>query len=426
MAKKCKCNIMSFGQINLYLLLIPLGAVFDTSIDLVLIQSNKFGQKGVNKQQHPIIMTINYSLGSCLSFIFFIIYKVCTKRNEKTNIFLFDKIMNKFNKNNTIKNKEIFLWILLGSVLDFISKIIYYYNWIESGDYLNYRASNILLMSLFSYWLLKMKLYKHHYLSIGVITIIGIATNFIYGYFTLEKLKQNLIGYIINFFGESITNIMYVLYKFFMFKKFIKSFSILFFQGLIELILGIITLVISTQYFSMFDSYKAYFSDLDTTEIIIFFSLILLHFITFVIVFIIIDIYTPFHVFLLMMLSYIINPIFNSDFWINKTEKYIIIFYWIFLIINIFMTLIYIEIIQLNFCGLSYMTKKNIEERAKLDSIDCPLNIRDDDYENDNDIENNSLNQSNDTISKNITMSGYSIELKNINNDKLTISSDTQ
>ena len=33
------------------------------------------------------------------------------------------------------------------------------------------------------------------------------------------------------------------------------------------------------------------------------------------------------------------------------------------------MILVFIEIIQLNFCGLSTMTKNNIEERAKLDSI---------------------------------------------------------
>ena len=108
MAKKCKCNIMSFGQINLYLLLIPLGAVFDTSIDLVSCHSKKFNQKGLNKQQHPIIMTINYSLGSCLSFIFFIIYKVCSKTNNKNNIFLLDKIMNKSYINNTITKKKNF------------------------------------------------------------------------------------------------------------------------------------------------------------------------------------------------------------------------------------------------------------------------------------------------------------------------------
>ena len=39
------------------------------------------------------------------------------------------------------------------------------------------------------------------------------------------------------------------------------------------------------------------------------------------------------------------------------------------------MILIFIEIIELNFCGLSYMTKKNIELRAKLDSA---LEVNDD------------------------------------------------
>ena len=33
------------------------------------------------------------------------------------------------------------------------------------------------------------------------------------------------------------------------------------------------------------------------------------------------------------------------------------------------MILIFIEIIELNFCGLSYMTKKNIQLRADLDAI---------------------------------------------------------
>ena len=39
------------------------------------------------------------------------------------------------------------------------------------------------------------------------------------------------------------------------------------------------------------------------------------------------------------------------------------------------MILIFIEIIELNFCGLSYMTKKNIELRARLDSV---LEVNDD------------------------------------------------
>ena len=34
-----------------------------------------------------------------------------------------------------------------------------------------------------------------------------------------------------------------------------------------------------------------------------------------------------------------------------------------------FMILVFVEIIELNFCGLSKMTKENIELRARLDSM---------------------------------------------------------
>ena len=77
-----------------------------------------------------------------------------------------------------------------------------------------------------------MKLYKHHYLSIIIITIIGAAYNLISGNFDLDKLKMNYKLHISNFFVESIFNILYILYKFFMLKKYINLYSILFFQGL--------------------------------------------------------------------------------------------------------------------------------------------------------------------------------------------------
>ena len=78
-----------------------------------------------------------------------------------------------------------------------------------------------------------MKLYKHHYLSIIIITIIGAAYNLISGNFDLDKLKMNYKLHISNFFVESTFNILYILYKFFMLKKYINLYSILFFQGII-------------------------------------------------------------------------------------------------------------------------------------------------------------------------------------------------
>ena len=192
-----------------------------------------------------------------------------------------------------------------------------------------------------------------------------------------------------------------------MIKKFIKSYAILFFQGLIELILGIIFLAITTKYFPEFDSLTTYLENLDSSDITIFISLIFINFVTFVTIFIIIDIFTPFHIFLLNILSEIIFGFFDGTF---KSEIYKAIIYYIFIFISIFMVLVFIEIIQLNFCGLSTMTKKNIEERAKLDSI---LSNENDDEDSNNNIK--------DIDEKVINLGEYTFELNEVNTPNLFI-----
>ena len=69
------------------------------------------------------------------------------------------------------------------------------------------------------------------------------------------------------------------------------------------------------------------------------------------------------------------------------------------------MVLVFIEIIQLNFCGLSTMTKKNIEERAKLDSM----------FNEDNDDEDNNNNII-EIDEKVINLGEYTFELNEVNN----------
>ena len=405
MSKKCKCNIISFGHINLYILIILLGAVFNTAKYLITNKSKKLGEDDPKKpeSQHPVIITINYAMGLCLSFIFFIIYKIRNKRNKTTNIFLLDNIINKSNIYKEVTKKEKFLWILLGSIIDFIANIINSYNWVKKDNYLCYWPSNILLMSLFSYLLLKMKLYKHHFLSIIIITIVGIIHNIISGNFEIQTLKENYKGYIIYFFTEGTFNILYVLYKFFMIKKSIKSYGILFFQGLIELLFGMITLAVTTKYFPNVDSLETYKDQLDSSEILRFFSLIFINFVKYLTIFIIIDKFTPFHIFLQDILMGIIYTLFE---WPFGDVIYKIAIYWIFIIICTFITLVYIEIIQLNFRGLSTMTKENIEERARLDSILYDEKNKD----------GNSDNYS-DCDGRKISCEGYDYELQEFNNE---------
>ena len=67
MSKKCRCNIISFGHINLYILLIPLGALFKAAKDIITSRSEKLGKDNAKnpENQHPVIITINYALGLC-------------------------------------------------------------------------------------------------------------------------------------------------------------------------------------------------------------------------------------------------------------------------------------------------------------------------------------------------------------------------
>ena len=262
------------------------------------------------------------------------------------------------------------------------------------------------MQSLFSYWLLKIKLYRHHYLSIIFITIIGLTYNFCSGFFTLDKIKKNYKGYINYFVAESIYNILYVLYKFFMIKKFIKSYEILFYQGVYELVFGIITLAITTKYFKQFDNFYSYFDGLEGKEIGRFISLVFINFIKFFTIFINIEIFGPFYIFLLDILAGIIISFFDNDF--SEFDVSISIAYFVLLIICIFMILVFIEIIQLNFCGLSTMTKKSIEERARLDSL-----------MNDDNNENEDINlKDKDKDEKVITVDDYTFELKEFQNNK--------
>ena len=400
MNKKGKCNIISFGKINLYILLVPLGAVFNSMIDLIKYSSEKFGQEDYGAEQHPIIVVINYAIGLSLSSILFIIYKVRNKSKKNQRRISLDKSHSLHSPIKEISKKEKFLWILLGSFIDFITETIFSYNWIRSDNYIVYWPSNLLLLSIFALIILKMKLYKHHYLCIISITIIGFVFNIVSGSFSIEKIRENYVGYIVYFFAESMFNILYVLYKFFMFKKFIQKYEILFFQGLIELVLGIITLIIITHYFGYIDSYYTYFDGLDDYEIGLFIGLIFVHFATYLTIFIIIDLFTPFHIFLLDTLSQTITYFFCIDF-----EKYIYstITSIIILVVCIFMILVFIEIIQLDCCGISFMTKKNIEERARLENL---LNNEDND-------ENLIYDKNEEKI---IFFGEYTIELEEIKN----------
>ena len=109
-------------------------------------------------------------------------------------------------------------------------------------------------------------------------------------------------------------------------------------------------------------------------------------------IYIIIDIFSPFHIFLIIFIYYIIYCFIECIPSLNKQFYYPYVIALIIAVIVLFFVLVFIEIIELNCFGLSYMTKRNIELRARLDTY-----------------------ISNDDEKSNIEISyeGYTIELKN-------------
>ena len=359
MSNKCKkCNYIHLGKTNKYIFLILIEALVSFALDFVGQKSKFF----LDKKLDPFIFDINKSFGFSLSFILFIIYKIRNKRkNNKAN-----QLLIKQNNINKISCKKKYLWILLLSIVVFISMFLDSYFWINVDNYINLWTFYIVFLSLFSYLILKNKLYKHHYISIIITTILGLLYNIISNKLNIENIKQNYIIYLIGILNMIVYSLDLVLNKYCMLIKYIKSYEILFFEGLIALLLSIISLIIAIK-IGYIDNFWNYYENIDTKEIIIFVSLSLINFIYGILALIIIDIFSPFY---FLLADYVDNLIYFF-YSLNEMDLFIILSTIVFLIIYIFMILVFIELIELNFLGLSKMTKRNIELRAKLESMEA-------------------------------------------------------
>ena len=233
---KKKCITINLRKTNQYIFLVFLGALSFVSLTYTEGESKFFDDYNL----HPIIYTIAYSLGLCLSFIFLIIAKILNKRNSNNTRHLSSQndmslILSNFGVKHVSK-KEKYLWILLVSIIDLFSCILNCIYWVNLTNYFNSWATTIIALTLLAYWRLKMKLFKHHYISIIIIVIIGLLYNYISERFEPENIKNNYMYYIMFSLNEILFSLTYVLYKYMMHIKYIKFYEILFYEGLIFMI----------------------------------------------------------------------------------------------------------------------------------------------------------------------------------------------
>ena len=336
-------GFIGLGDISKNLIAIILGCIF-CSLNRLLnlfVETKLFDNK--------ILTNIFISFALFLNIIPYIIIKKSSKSNVLKNNIKFN--LNKENKKFEFMYKDIevnfkyknFYIILIGIVF-FANIFMFVYTFkIASNTWITY----ILFASIFYYLIFKAKLYSHHYLSIIIILLAGLIIDIIQNNFE-NDLNINLIGFIFNFVRVILLSFNFVIMKYTMEIKFASPYEIGLYSGLINLILFII-FAIFDHYFFRFNDYIDYFNNFKLKEIFIIFGLIITQFGLYLCSFIIDKNNSPCHIFIVF--------IFGQLAYYFKDIKRSLIVVIICLIIILFFSLVFNEIIELNFCGLSTNTK---------------------------------------------------------------------
>ena len=329
----------------------------------------------------------------------------------------------------TEHRKKILLLIYVISLLEVIYKIddllLYYLYKIEKTKLLiEKRTGFIIFVPLFSYYILKKKLYKHHLLALFILLIgeiIILVTLLILNYSSFKDWKYHIINiFFSSFFSLSLVLIKYIMVKYVI----ISPYNFLMYDG----IFCIINLLLCTlfEYFivkNISDNDKeSNFFEKNYKEIIfIFKDKTWKFFLSFFIFFFssfgyfICNVLTIFHFtpYLNVLTDFLTPCLLNILYFFcfeDKSEDNIVIrfiFQIIGFILIILGALILNEIIILNFCGLNENTYSNISNRGKLDSEameELTPNVDNDDVDDDNNDNNN------DNIKDNININDDAVE----------------
>ena len=340
-----------------------------------------------NFYSHIFILCIVQSIGKVLSFIPFIIFNKINKNLSKENQIINNKLLYRkeyYEKYKAIKSKKFGL-IILFSILNFIINLLYYR--VMLFPELDFWLIDIIFIIALSYFILNIKLYKHQYFSAIIILLSGISLHFI----NLLNNKLDFIIILLSFFTELIYCSNIVVDKYLMENMFCSPFEICFYDGIISLILFIISLIISTnieikgdkyavKYKGKFyvDNFFSYYEKFNVKEFVVLVFEIIYYFIYYLFPLITIQNFTACHYLIILIFDFEVTFYFDFD---NMWKS---ILNMVLFVIILFMLLVFNEIIEINCLGFLKNTKKSISERAELDS----LNINENNECNEDSLEN--------------------------------------
>ena len=361
-------SLISLGTIDKTLIVIIVGCIF-------CFLNRLLNQYDSPLYQYPVLTSICISLSRFLTVVPFIILKIKTYQMRKES-----EMINKKNKqikliyNNKEENTSKGKWKFIAlSALTFLIQLFFFvYSFeVKTNSWISY----ILIASVFYYLFFKVKLYKHHYLSIVLIILIGLIIDLI-----SENLQNELIENPLHLAMKFLKEIFYPLYnviaKYTMERKYVSVYEFSFYVGLF-LFIALTSFALLDNYLFKLNDYSQYFNEFNIIELLVILGAIFTQLGINITTLFTTKNNSPCHVFIIFVFG---QMAYYVDF---KVINIIVIF---LLIIILFLSLIFNEIIEINIFGLSHNTKRNIVSRAEIESM-----IAFDINEEKNEIDDNSI-----------------------------------
>ena len=341
-------KIISLGKIDKKFIPIVLGCIFFffnrllfTKIETILFD-------------HALIANILGEIANIFAFIPLLVlyFRSGKMKKQKTKE---KKIKNKSNTIKEIILSSKWTYIFLTSSFTVIHGLIICYSLLLKS---NVWILDILMTSISYYLVFKVKLYKHHYFSLAIIIITGISLDLVFG--NLQKdISEHLVLILLRIIREILYSLVQVINKYLIEKLYCSIYEILLCAGSVTLLLFLIVSVFS-YYFLDLDNFQEYFDGFNGKEFLVGLAFIIIQLVLNILILLTNKNNTPCHIFIMLVFAQLA---YYMDF---STDSVISIILFIFMF---FMSLVFNEIIEINICGLSENTKKNIIVRERIDSL---------------------------------------------------------
>ena len=169
-----KC--INFGKFDKKLLIPVVGGLIRLGYKYIVKSNSKYKILTEN----PFLHTIYVNIGMILAFIPYLIIKCRTKNSSDSSNKSINrsKLLIKLRVDDDIFKKKKFArirFIFYSTVFDFSQSLLY--TIFALNNSFNLWNFDIILFSIFSYLILKTKLYRHQYISIIIIIILGFVIN---------------------------------------------------------------------------------------------------------------------------------------------------------------------------------------------------------------------------------------------------------